>query len=142
MTAPIDRDEVGRLVREEQAQLIEVLPVDDYEDEHIPGAINIPLKTIDAETARQLDRQRPVIAFKSSRCKNEPVGLFGDTTRIAFTRSVAARSISKPEYPEEARVKVKQIKNAQARGRICLGGNPREKNVGEVVRNGNGSDRP
>ena len=35
------RDEVRRLV-EEEAQLVDVLPPDEYEDEHLPGAINIP----------------------------------------------------------------------------------------------------
>ncbi len=63
MPTPIDRGELERLLREEQAQLVEVLPPDEYEDEHLPGAINIPLKTIDAETTRQLDPQRPVIVY-------------------------------------------------------------------------------
>ncbi len=63
MSTPIDRDELQRLLREEQAQLVEVLPEDEYEDEHLPGAINVPLKTLDAETARQLDRQGPVIVY-------------------------------------------------------------------------------
>jgi rhodanese-related sulfurtransferase len=63
MPTPIDRDELQRLLREEQALLIEVLPEDEYEDEHLPGAINVPLKTLDAETTRQLDRQRPVIVY-------------------------------------------------------------------------------
>ncbi len=63
MPAPIDRDEVQRLLREEHAQLVEVLPPDEYEDEHLPDAINIPLKTLDAEAARQLDPQRPVIVY-------------------------------------------------------------------------------
>jgi rhodanese-related sulfurtransferase len=59
----VERDEVVRLLREEHAQLVEVLPADEYEDEHLPGAINIPLKTLDAATAEQLDRARPVIAY-------------------------------------------------------------------------------
>jgi rhodanese-related sulfurtransferase len=63
MPTPIDRDELQRLLREEHAQLVEVLPSDEYEDEHLPGAINIPLKTLDAETTRQLDPQRPVIVY-------------------------------------------------------------------------------
>ena len=63
MPSAIDRDEVGRLLRDEHAQLVEVLPVDEYEDEHLPGAINIPLKTLDADTTRQLDRGRPVIVY-------------------------------------------------------------------------------
>jgi rhodanese-related sulfurtransferase len=62
MPTPIDRDQVQRLL-ERDAQLIEVLPEDEYEDEHLPGAINIPLKAIDRETTRQLDRNRPVIAY-------------------------------------------------------------------------------
>jgi rhodanese-related sulfurtransferase len=61
--APIDRDEVQRLLREDDAQLVEVLPEDEYDYEHLPGAINIPLKTLDRETTRALDRSRPVIAY-------------------------------------------------------------------------------
>ena len=63
MPTGIDRDEVQRLLREEQAQLVEVLPPDEYEDEHLPGAINIPLKMLDVETTRQLDGSRPVIVY-------------------------------------------------------------------------------
>jgi len=63
LAAAIDRDEVARLLREEEAQLVEVLPADEYEDEHLPGAINIPLKTLDAATAGQLDPGRPVIVY-------------------------------------------------------------------------------
>jgi phage shock protein E len=60
---PVHRIEVQRLLFEEQAQLVEVLPADGFEKEHLPGAINIPLKTLDAETTRQLDPERPVIVY-------------------------------------------------------------------------------
>lgn len=63
MPTPIDRDELQRLLHDEEAQLVEVLPADEYADEHLPGAINIPLKTLDRETTRQLDRERPVIVY-------------------------------------------------------------------------------
>ena len=63
MAEAIDRDEVQRLLDDERAQLVEVLPPDEYEDEHLPGAINIPLKLLDAQTAEQLDRDRPVIVY-------------------------------------------------------------------------------
>jgi rhodanese-related sulfurtransferase len=63
MPTPIDRDEVRRLLREEGGQLVEVLPQDEYDDEHLPGAINIPLKALDRETTRRLDRERPVIVY-------------------------------------------------------------------------------
>lgn len=62
MPAPIDRGRLQELL-EQGAQLVEVLPEEEYEYEHIPGAINIPLKTLDAETVRVLDRDRPVIAY-------------------------------------------------------------------------------
>jgi rhodanese-related sulfurtransferase len=63
MPTPIGRDELQRLLTDEQAQIVEVLPPDEYEDEHLPGAINIPLKTLGQETTRQLDRERPVIVY-------------------------------------------------------------------------------
>jgi len=63
MPVAIERDQVERLLREEQAQLVEVLPAEEYEDEHLPGALNIPLKTLERETTRQLDRERPVIVY-------------------------------------------------------------------------------
>ena len=63
MPIPINRDEVQRLLRDEEAQLVEVLPPADYEDEHLPGAINIPLKTLDRETTGRLDPDRPVIVY-------------------------------------------------------------------------------
>jgi phage shock protein E len=62
MPTQIDRDEVQRLVAA-GAQLVEVLKPEEYEKEHLPGAINIPLKKLDAETAEVLDRSRPVIVY-------------------------------------------------------------------------------
>jgi rhodanese-related sulfurtransferase len=47
------------------AQLVEVLPADEYTDEHLPGAVNIPLETLDATTAAALDRARPVVVYCS-----------------------------------------------------------------------------
>jgi rhodanese-related sulfurtransferase len=40
-----------------------VLPAAEYEDEHLPGAINIPLTELDRETTRALDRAAPVVAY-------------------------------------------------------------------------------
>jgi rhodanese-related sulfurtransferase len=63
MPTPIDREEVQRLRRDERAALVEVLPADDFEDERLPGAINIPLKALDQRTTASLDRRRPVIVY-------------------------------------------------------------------------------
>ncbi len=62
MPTGINRTRLQELV-DEGAQLVEVLPAEEYEDEHLPGAINIPLKQLDRETGRQLDPSRPVIVY-------------------------------------------------------------------------------
>ena len=63
MTRVIDRAEVRRLLASEQAQLLEVLPREDFESEHIPGAVSLPLKELDGRAAEGLDRQRPLIVY-------------------------------------------------------------------------------
>ena len=45
------------------AQLIEVLPRAEYAEEHLPGAISLPLKELDATTTSTLDRTRPVVVY-------------------------------------------------------------------------------
>lgn len=62
MPTTIDREQVQELVAA-GAQLVEVLPAEEYEEEHLPGAINLPLKTLNHETAQQLERSRPVIVY-------------------------------------------------------------------------------
>jgi rhodanese-related sulfurtransferase len=42
---------------------VEVLPRAEFEDEHLPGAINIPLMELDREHTARLDRSRPVIVY-------------------------------------------------------------------------------
>jgi rhodanese-related sulfurtransferase len=62
MPTEIGRDEVRRLV-ETGAQLVEVLPADQYEEEHLPGAISIPLAELNRETTSHLERERPVVVY-------------------------------------------------------------------------------
>ena len=62
MTTRVDRDQVRRLVKG-GAVLVEVLPASAYEDQHVSGAINIPIAEL-AETAPQsLSREQPVIVY-------------------------------------------------------------------------------
>lgn len=63
MTIGIGRDDVQRLLVEENAQLVEVLPAEEYQDEHLPGAINIPLKELGERALHELDATRPVIVY-------------------------------------------------------------------------------
>jgi rhodanese-related sulfurtransferase len=62
MPIPIHRHEVTRLVAA-GAQFVEVLPAEEYETEHLPGAIHLPLKELTRETAVRLRRDRPVIVY-------------------------------------------------------------------------------
>jgi rhodanese-related sulfurtransferase len=62
MPKSIARDEVQMLL-EQGAQLVEVLPRQEYEEEHLPGAMNIPLKELNRETAAQLKLNTPVIVY-------------------------------------------------------------------------------
>ena len=45
------------------AQVVEVLPEEEYSEAHLPGAVNIPLKRLDATTTAGLDRGRPVVVY-------------------------------------------------------------------------------
>ncbi len=62
MPTTIGRDEVRRLVAL-GAQLVEVLPAKEYAEEHLAGAVNIPLRRIDRLAPELLDRTRPVVAY-------------------------------------------------------------------------------
>jgi rhodanese-related sulfurtransferase len=59
---PIDYRALRRLL-DNAAQLIEVLPAEEYGEMHLPEAVNIPLKTLDAVTTAGLDRGRPVVVY-------------------------------------------------------------------------------
>lgn len=63
MPTPVSRDELQRLVREENAQVVDVLPSREYAEGHLPGAINLPLKKLNRDTAAVLDRARPVVMY-------------------------------------------------------------------------------
>ncbi len=62
MPAQIDTDRALRLHRE-GAQFVEVLGKKEYEAEHLPGAVHIPLRHLDAEAPEKLDRHRPVVVY-------------------------------------------------------------------------------
>ena len=62
MPTAIDYPRV-REVLDAGAQLVEVLPEQEYAEERLPGAINIPLKRLDRESVAQLDRRRAVVVY-------------------------------------------------------------------------------
>jgi len=64
MPREIDRDGVRRLAAE-GAQLVEVLPASEYAEDHLPGAINLPLRKLEEQATTILDRHRPVVVYCS-----------------------------------------------------------------------------
>ena len=47
----------------EGAQIVDVLPPADYEEEHLPGAISIPLKELAARTTSRLAKDRAIVVY-------------------------------------------------------------------------------
>jgi rhodanese-related sulfurtransferase len=58
----VQRQDVQRLI-EAAAQLVEVLPRDEFQQDHLPGATNIPLREIETEAGKKLDKNRPVVVY-------------------------------------------------------------------------------
>ena len=58
----IDRVQVQKLL-DERAQLIEVLPAKEYQEEHLPKARNIPLARLTRQTTAELQRNQPLIVY-------------------------------------------------------------------------------
>jgi rhodanese-related sulfurtransferase len=61
MPGELDREGVRRRVAD-GAQLLEVLDPEEYDLEHLPGAVNIPLPEV-GRRAGELDRSRSVVVY-------------------------------------------------------------------------------
>jgi rhodanese-related sulfurtransferase len=59
---PVDLNGLRQLLAD-GAQLVEVLPSEEYEEFHLPGAVNIPLKRLTAESVQQLDPGGDVVVY-------------------------------------------------------------------------------
>jgi rhodanese-related sulfurtransferase len=58
----VSRHEVQDLMAR-GAQVVDVLPAEEYQDDHLPGAIHLPLRRIETEARAVLDPSRPVIVY-------------------------------------------------------------------------------
>jgi rhodanese-related sulfurtransferase len=63
MPQEISRNELRRLVADEAAQLVEVLPVNEYREDHLPGALNLPLRRLESDARQVLTPARPVVVY-------------------------------------------------------------------------------
>lgn len=62
MPTRVDREQVLELVKA-GARLVEVLPAAEFDEEHLPGAVSMPLGTIDASVRDRLKLDVPVIVY-------------------------------------------------------------------------------
>ena len=68
MPRDIDRHELQEL-QSRGAAIVEVLPSEEFEDEHLPGAVNLPLVEMTAaKLLKRLgdDKQRPIVVYCQS----------------------------------------------------------------------------
>lgn len=63
MTTSLYTSAQVREVLDQGAQLVEVLPKEEYEESHLPNAIGIPLRKLDDEAPRRLDLRRKVVVY-------------------------------------------------------------------------------
>jgi rhodanese-related sulfurtransferase len=59
---PVDAAELRRRLRSGKVTVIDVRPALEYEAGHIPGALSVPLETLD-KRVRELPTDRPVVAY-------------------------------------------------------------------------------
>ncbi len=62
MVVNIDRARLLDLI-EDGAQVVDVLPEREYTAQHLPDAINIPLKRLDVKATEVLRREKPVVVY-------------------------------------------------------------------------------
>ncbi len=62
MPTNIDRNQVRQLVQD-GAVLIEVLPATEYDNEHLAGAINIPVADLSAEVPKRFKNNQTLIVY-------------------------------------------------------------------------------
>ena len=64
MVTPLDTAALRRLLESADTQLVEVLPADQFEEEHLEGARNLPLGELTEDRAKaELDPARPVVVY-------------------------------------------------------------------------------
>jgi rhodanese-related sulfurtransferase len=58
----LERQDVQDLITR-GAQVVEVLPPEEFEEDHLPGAVNMPLYKIDTEAVEKLDKNAPLVVY-------------------------------------------------------------------------------
>ena len=72
MAREIGRERVLELMQQ-GAQIVDVLPAREYGEDHLPGAINLPLRRIETEASKVLDATRAIVVYcADSACDLSP----------------------------------------------------------------------
>ena len=61
MTTRITREDVQRMTAE--GALIDTLPENEYAEEHLVGAVNMPLRKLDRQATAHLSKDAPLIVY-------------------------------------------------------------------------------
>jgi rhodanese-related sulfurtransferase len=62
MPTNVTRDQLQELIHD-GAQIVDVLPAAEFAEFHLPGAINLSLKELDASTTGQLSKDKPLVVY-------------------------------------------------------------------------------
>jgi rhodanese-related sulfurtransferase len=62
MAQEIGRDRVSHFIAA-GAQIVDVLPAREYAEDHLPGAISLPLRKIETEASKVLDVTRAIVVY-------------------------------------------------------------------------------
>ena len=63
MATDLDTPALQELLRGGDVQLLEVLPVAEYDDEHLPGARLLPLMEMTTDAVSDLDPSKPTVVY-------------------------------------------------------------------------------
>jgi len=58
----VSRQEVQDLIAR-GAQVVDVLPAEEFKEDHLPRAVNLPLRRIETEARTALHPSRPVVVY-------------------------------------------------------------------------------
>jgi len=62
MATVIDRDQLQDLLAQ-GALLVEVLKAEEYQEDHLPGALSIPLAQMERQTVKTLDQEPRMMVY-------------------------------------------------------------------------------
>jgi rhodanese-related sulfurtransferase len=63
MAKSVSIDDVLRNIMDQSAEIVDVLDPESYDEVHIRGAINIPIKRLEKEASEKISRDKPIVTY-------------------------------------------------------------------------------